>query len=237
MHNIINARRNGYVPVVYLNRVNSEVVDELNSMGVVILGGNKNVGLGRAFKEFEIWAERNGVWKFVYFDQDTKVAESSWKRIDTSSDEAFIDRHVGLVFVSSNKLQSSHPVVISSGCVFLMDRLKGIGFHDETFFVEGVDYDLCLRLHHSGYLINRVYDFGIDHDSLQDNSFGAIFGKTITYRCYGRKRLADFNRSHCRLIFRSLKLGEFFFTYYFLRSLFSFNVKELYSGFWRLVLS
>lgn len=236
LFNISNAKRNGYIPVVYVNKVDAECLDELRDMEVIILGDNKNVGLGRAFKDFEVWADRNGARKFVYFDQDTKVSESSWKTIDSVSNEAFIDRHVGLVFFSSSKLQLS-PLVISSGCVFLLDRLKKIGFHDETFFVEGVDYDLCLKLHCSGYRIQRVYDLGIDHDSLQDNSFGSILGKKIAYRCYGRRRLADFNRSHFKLIYRSLKFREFCFFYYFLRSLFSFNVKEIYSNFLRLVSS
>lgn len=237
LDNISTAMRNGFAVVVYVNQVSSEFMDKLKDMEVMVLGKNKNVGLGKAFREFEVWCEGRQIEKFIYFDQDTKVAESSWKNIDSISDEAFLDGKVGLVFLSPNKAQVSPLLVISSGCVFSLNRLKDIGFHDETFFVEGVDYDFCLKLHQSGYRIQRVYDPGIDHDSLQDYSFGKFFGKRVSYRCYGARRLADFNRSHCRLVYNSVKSGEFSFTYYFLRSLFAFNVKEIYSNFLRLILS
>lgn len=236
LDNISSAKRNGYIPVVYVNEVNADIIDELRDMEVVILGDNQNVGLGKAFKAFEVWADKNGVRKFIYFDQDTKVFESTWEVLDSLSDEAFMDRHVGLVFFSPNKLQRS-SLVISSGCVFLIDTLRKIGLHDDSFFVEGVDYEFCLRLHHLKYRIHTVYTPGIDHDSLQDGNSGQLLGRKISYRCYGSKRWGDFNRAHFRLIKRSVKYKEPYFTFFFAKSFVVFNLKEFYSQFWRVVFS
>jgi rhamnosyltransferase len=236
VENVLKAKKNGLFPVVYINTASVEFVGELANMDVVILGENKNIGLGKAFENFEVWAKGNSVKKFIYFDQDTYVSEDTWKILDSVSEEEFSRKDVGLVFFTPRKSRFSR-VVISSGCMFSIDKLDQIGLHDGSFFVEGVDYEFCLRLHHLGYSIRKVYTSGIDHHSLQDYDFGEILGKKIVYRCYGLRRLGDFNRAHFRLIMRSIKFGEIYFTYYFVRSLLSFNLKEIYSQFWRFFFS
>jgi len=96
--NIQNALRNGYIPVVYLNRVDGDYIKELESLGVVILGSNINAGLGKAFKELEEYLVQSSHKYYIYFDQDTIVSDESWKRILTSYKNYFKSSDTGMLF-------------------------------------------------------------------------------------------------------------------------------------------
>lgn len=234
--NVEKARENGFLPVVYVNQANVEVIEKIKDLNAVVLGGVGNVGLGKAFCEFEAWAEKNGVDRFLYFDQDTYVSGHSWRCLMPAGDRAFREEGVGLVFFTPKDVNFSR-IVVSSGCMFSIDKINKVGKHDDSFFVEGVDYEFCLRLSHFGYSIRCVLVDGIDHQSLQDGNSKILFGKEIRYRCYGLSRLIDFNKSHFRLLGRSLKLRQFWFFRYFFRSLVSFNLKEFYSQICRVCFS
>ena len=71
--NIIVAKSLGFKPVVYLNSVDFSQLESLKNLEVVLLGENKNVGVGLAFFEFENYMNSLGLDYFIYFDQDTIV--------------------------------------------------------------------------------------------------------------------------------------------------------------------
>jgi rhamnosyltransferase len=110
-----------------------------------------------------------------------------------------------------------------------MDILDKIGMHDKNYFVEGVDYEFCLRLKINGLKIYNVYSEFIDHKSLQPNKLINIFGVKIYIRVYGERRLKDFNRSHKKLLLKSLAAGEYPMFFSFLKSLICFNIHEKFS--------
>jgi rhamnosyltransferase len=226
--NIMIANKCGYKSVVYINRVNSSFMYELNLLDVTILGRNENGGLGMAFSELEDYLKEHRIDYFLYFDQDTVVTDHAWKYIMHSFKSLFSSPEVGMLFYGSNKSNHSN-VVVSSGCLFAMDTIKKIGNHNATFFVEGVDYEFCLRLRNFNYKIQNVYLYSIDHLTLQAGNTLKKFGLKFNIRIYGNKRLKDFNLSHIKLIKSSLISGQYKMVLFFIRSLVTFNFFEFYS--------
>lgn len=230
--NLLKAKANGLKVVVYLNSVNDNFLKKLNSLDITLLGFNINVGLGIAFSEFENYLELNGYNFFIYFDQDTVVDEIAWRRILGSYKDYFQIRNLGMLNYSGNS-DGGSSIVINSGSLFSMNVLKYIGYHDKSFFVEGLDYEFCLRLNSNGLNIVKVLCEGIDHVSLQDGFTIKCFSKVIQLRVYGKQRMIDFNRSHKRLIFSSLRMYKFRFLLFFLKSFIQQNIMEHVSRFFK----
>lgn len=226
--NIVKSIKYGFTPIVYANAVEEGKIELLKSMGVVVLGESKNVGLGKAFCELERYLKVCEIEHYLYFDQDTVVQEDAWRKILQSYDKLFSDPSVGMLFYGSNTTDFS-DVVVSSGCLFSMSVINKLGCHDETYFVEGLDYEFCLRLKKNNYKIRNFYLDSIDHQSLQDGGVKSIFGINFNVRVYGNRRWKDFNSSHIKLIINSLCSGQYKMMLFFLKSIIAFNIGEICS--------
>lgn len=228
--NIRRSIESGFTPYVYINRADDGILRELRSLPVFTLGTNENVGLGPAFHHFEKLAIDRHIPYFIYFDQDTVVEESAWARIGKTFLQEFDNPGIGLLYYTANrKLPSSPKVAISSGCLFSLDVIRRTGEHDPTYFVEGVDYEFCLRLREEGLRIQTVFIDGIDHLSLQDGITRNIAGIDFKLRYYGLERLRDFNKSHGKLILRSIRARDYTMAKFFIESAVKFNIKNIFS--------
>jgi rhamnosyltransferase len=232
--NIRSAIDAGIKPLVYLNLASELFLEEIRNLDVFILGDNKNVGLGPAFFEIEDFLLVQGFDYFIYFDQDTIVSENVWssltsKLYDFKGDESIYEDNTGMLFLTSEPLsQFNKNIVLSSGCLFSLSVIEEIGKHNKVFFVEGVDYEYCLQLNLAGYKIQFISLDGIDHQSLQDSSTFRLFGLSITGRIYQNSRVVDFNKSHSKLIRKSLIDVKFSFLMFFIKSFLAFNVSNLF---------
>jgi hypothetical protein len=229
--NIVRAKKLGYMTVVYLNYVSHDFLSKLKNTGAIILGNNVNVGLGLAFYEFEQYMNLQGYNYFVYFDQDTIVKEEAWYSILNTYISEYRKNNVGLVYYS-NVIDVESKIVINSGSLFSMDVLNKIGFHDNSFFVEGIDYEFCFRLNVNNLIISKIECEGIDHVSLQDGFQKRFLCWTLPLRVYKRQRMKDFNFSHLRLLFLSLKKWKFQFFMFFFKSILRQNFLEKLSKFY-----
>ena len=235
LRNIKNAKLAGFIPIVYLNSVNEEYLKELEKLDVIIIGDNSNVGLGRAFNDVETYFTLHSIEHFIYFDQDTVVEQSGWNYIKSTYLNFFKD-DIGMLYFNNHISNDDLSVVIGSGCAFSLKVLSVTGYHDRFYFVEGVDYEFCLRLKAHGYKIKSVLLNAIDHSTLQDKTEKIFLGKKIDVRCYGSRRLSDFNKSHFRLIKKAIKLGQYKLLFFFIKSFIVFNLKELFNRFLMAVL-
>ena len=206
-------------------KVNILFCREITSLGAITLGCNQNVGLGQAFHDFEGYLEMLGEPGYVYFDQDTKTTDSVWKAVVNNFEIFETRRDAGMLFFGNKKERFSN-VVINSGCLFSTDVISRVGKHCPSYFVEGVDYDYCLRLNAVGLKIYNIYCPDIDHHSLQDGKDTKILDMSFSYRIYGSRRLKDFNSSHFKLIKKSLINGQGRFFLFFIKSLILFNIVE-----------
>lgn len=228
--NIVLAKSAGFIPIVYLNSVNEDYLNELKDLEVITLGDNTNVGLGRAFNDVETYFTLHLIEHFIFFDQDTIVEQSGWNYIKSTYLNLFQD-DVGMLYFNSHISSDDLNVVINSGCAFSLKVLSVTGYHNHFYFVEGVDYEFCLRLKAHGYKIKSVLLNSIDHSTLQDKTEKILLGKKLDVRCYGSNRLRDFNKSHFRLIKKAIKLGQYRLLLFFIKSFIVFNLKEFFNRF------
>ena len=227
--NIRNAKKLGILPIVYLNKVdNNSFLNELNKMDILIIGDNNNIGLGQAFYELEKHLTSVDLKYFIYFDQDTRVDLGAWLNILNTYEHLFTIPAVGLLFYGNN-IQKYSKLVTSSGCLFSLEILNEIGFHDNSYFVEGVDYEFCLRLNTFGYKILIIKCEDIDHHSLQDGFKVNFLSKIINLRIYGKSRTIDFNSSHKRLLRQAVTTYNFKIFFFLLKSFLKYNLMELIS--------
>ena len=226
--NIKIAKSLGLKSVVYINSVEPHYLKTLKKLGVLILGENKNVGLGVAFAEFEEYFITTDQEYFIYFDQDTIVSKHAWKNILSTHSEAFSDTDVGLIFYGSCT-QKYPGFVINSGSLFSKRILNSCGLHAKNLFVEGIDYEYCIRIRKKSLKIMSISCAGIDHVSLQDSFIRSVLGYQFECRTYGLKRLFEFNKVHIRLLKIALFYGprpDFLFLF---KSFLYFNLKEALS--------
>jgi rhamnosyltransferase len=163
-----------------------------------------------------------GFSNFLYFDQDTIFTEATLEYINcfatlwlnqknnigdecaciTFRDFSRSIRQGGkLRYEVGNYSITRVDFTISSGSLFNLERLKAAGWHDDTFFIDGVDYAVCLAIAKSGCLIGEIGPTpGLDHRTEQEDGDYKILGYRFRGRRYPVYRLKDFVLSSLRLI-------------------------------------
>jgi rhamnosyltransferase len=216
---------------IYNNGINKFILDELMKISNInIIGDGTNKGVAPALKEYE----ENYISVddyFLYLDQDTKISLKSLLIIKNNYRKYFCQKDVGLLYVGGDIPYSK--IVVNSGCIFSGYILRKYGYHCDSYFVEGVDYEYCYRLIKNNLKIIKFPVSGLDHISYQDGFFYyklPLFKFQLKLRIYGQQRNIDFNKSHFKLILVSFKNIDFYYLYYFLRSLVIFNLSELLSN-------
>lgn len=98
---------------------------------------------------------------------------------------------------------------ISSGTLFDLKNLKKAGWHDENYFIDGVDYYICLSSEAAGLRVAEIFNTpGLDHDKEQgDINFTFLF-KQYKGRKYPAYRIKDYINSSLKLIFKSTRMGS-----------------------------
>lgn len=234
----------GFHIYIYDNGVNENVKLELkelsNNSKLDILGKGENLGLGNAINELNKYAINDGHDFLIFFDQDT-IVNHDFKdsvlninflelmnttytalQIISEGDIRFV-KHVGIIDVLFN---------INSGSIFNLNLVSEIDFHDPSFFVEGVDYEFCLRSRAKGFRVGILTGlYGLDHFSNQDGKVISVLGKSVRIRVYPPSRVKDLNKSHFKLIFTAFKLRDLNSLFTLLKFLFVFNFKNLSSIF------
>ena len=186
-----------------------------------------NAGIGFAMRQMCATAYYEGYRCLLYFDQDTVFTASTLKFISSyrleQGQEAPVaaDKSASLASVTfRDRLSASRrsmakiagyslqivDFTINSGTLFYLDKLRRIGWHDPSFFIDGVDYAYCLAASQAGYEIAEISEVpGLNHAAEQADCSYRFLGKSFVARRYPRYRRKDFFLSSCRLIFRALR--------------------------------
>ncbi len=175
-------------------------------------GKNHGLGLGISSVCAQAYYENHSA--LVFFDQDTIFNEETL---------SFIEKfYVGLpelggthsvvVFNASRYGRDQEwdcfkdvPLAINSGSLFYLNNLKILNWHNESYFVDGVDYEFCLRSSLRGFRIGEYSCTpGFDHSTEQPDQKYHIFGKKYSMREYSFSRILDVSISSLRLVFSAL---------------------------------
>ena len=230
-HNILknaaNAVLAGFKVYIYNNGLSHNIHRELSSMPLTLLGTGSNDGLGVAFAEFEVNYLTEDDFYF-YLDQDSSLGLNDWFLLASRCKASFYQKNVGMLHISKCIPRSS--ILTSSGSVYSGFIIRYYVRHDPTFFVEGVDYDYCYRLFRHKLSVLSIPLESFDHTTLQDGIKICFLGLSFWARNYSLRRVVDFNYSHARLIIRCLLSRNLVYSFYFMRSLLFWNIRNILSG-------
>lgn len=183
----------------------AQIIQE--NQNVFYLTAGKNVGIGFSLSTLCATAYAHGYQHLLFLDQDTGISTLTLEFIETFSKSLPSDvLQQFAVLVFSGKSESKHlieevPLAISSGSLFRLSALKQVGWHNEKFFVDCVDYELCVRARRCGLkigLIRNTPDF--DHVTEQPDRKVNLFGKQLLVRRYSATRIKDALGAYLKLI-------------------------------------
>jgi len=191
----------------------------------------KNVGLGYGMSVVSAQAYYNGHEALLFFDQDTNFTLTTLEFIKKFHEihASMADSYSSVVFnakTRANEAESLEFVCqdvllsINSGSLYFLENVRKLGWFDESFFVDCVDYEFCLRSRlaklKTGACLNTP---GYDHESEQDDSTYHVFGRTRRLRKYSRSRVVGTTKASLRLCWRSAIACDGRYLGAFLRSL------------------
>lgn len=175
---------------------------------VFYVTAGKNVGIGYSLATLCATAYMRGVSHLLFLDQDTGITAQTLEFIEdyvSSVDDSSHQHYAATVFngnISDKSYIQDVPLAISSGSLFNLRVLSQIGWHNEKFFVDCVDYEFCLRARRLGFkigLIENTPDF--DHVTEQPDRIIIVFGKRLLVRRYSVARISDAVSAYFKLIF------------------------------------
>jgi rhamnosyltransferase len=207
-----------------------------DSVKVHYLGNDKNPGLGVGLKKITSIAHDKGFDSMLYFDQDTLFSEETIKFVlkilqrnpqIKSSFSAISITENGPLYKSSSDIEET-MLIRNSGTIFFLDNLKKINWFDTSFFVDGVDYEFCLRSKLHKFKIGIIGPApGFDHVSEQGYSDYNILSKSLIGREYEFNRLIDASYSSLRIFVKALKNLQIIFAFRVIKLLFIFLMMQL----------
>ena len=193
---------------------------------IYYMTAGKNVGIGYSLSTLCATAYAYGDQKLLFLDQDTGISTRTLDFIDKYPKTLPIEterQYAALVFKGdSSPIHELTEVslAISSGSLFNLPCLKQIGWHNEKYFVDCVDYELCVRARRCGFkigIIDNTPDF--DHVTEQPDRSINIFGKQLLFRRYSAARIKDALHAYLKLIFGGLLTNRPSDTYALIRSM------------------
>lgn len=215
-----NAVEEGFVVYLFDNSPNEELIRKFgqgfNCEKFKYLTCGKNVGLGYGISAVCAQAYYESHKALVFFDQDTVFDKATLNFIeDFYINKPNLSTEYSVVVFNSKNSGPFKEVIfaISSGSLFFLENLKKIGWHNENYFVDCVDYEFCLRSSNNHLKIGEWSATpGFDHQSEQVDVKYNIFGKERLLRKYSTKRILDTTRASGKLLFTSIRSLNFIYT-------------------------
>jgi GT2 family glycosyltransferase len=191
----------------------------------------KNIGLGFGMSTITAQAYYSGYPSLLFFDQDTCFNMNTLAFIErfyvlnvtmanSYSSIVFNSKDCGVVatrpeFVVRDVLSS-----INSGSLYFLENVRKLNWFDETFFVDCVDYEFCLRSSAGNLKIAACMNTpGYDHITEQEDKSYYVLGKPRRLRRYSRSRVMGTLGSMIKLCWRSAISGNARYLWTFGRSL------------------
>jgi len=197
-----------------------------------------NSGLSSSLSTLLSSAFYNGASNVLYFDQDTDFNSKTLSFISSFlvdnhllfHDYSMVSLYGKNKYIESQNIIHEHTHIILSGSLFNLFALEEIGWFRGNYFVDGVDYKLCLDSINSGFKIGHFDSSpGFDHSSFQDNSIKIkIFNKSLHLKKYDYSRIKGIFISHVKLTIEALFTIQFLFAFRTIILLIGFLIKQFF---------
>jgi rhamnosyltransferase len=185
-----------------------------NSSSMVYVANDANYGVAKALNQGVELAIKNGFSAAVLLDQDTKLSRSLLDELVYLYNDR--SRLAPVAIVGSNYQTSTslskqkearfvtEKTVITSGSLLSMEAYKNIGPFNESYFIDGVDLEFCLRAHLKGYGVYKSTKVLMEHfigDTTKHSLLGLTFA-TSNHSALRRYYLTRNTVFLCRSFFK-----------------------------------
>ncbi|MBR2242613.1 MAG: glycosyltransferase family 2 protein [Prevotella sp.] len=131
---------------------------------VVLVENQENEGIACALNQIAECAEEQGYKWFVTLDQDSVMPPHSIDEYELYTHEedigivcpSIVDRNMGAEYNPSHQETDEIEQCITAGNLVRLSAWKKAGRFSEELFIDGVDFDFCLKIKDAGYKILRV---------------------------------------------------------------------------------
>ena len=201
---------------------------------------DKNMGLGVGISSVCYNAFIDSFEALLFFDQDTKFNIETLDYVSRFFVDNKDDFNLYAAIQFSNKFNSSDILVnkfkieerrllISSGSLFNLKNLNKINWHNKNYFVDGVDYEFCLRAHSKGYLLGEIVSTpGFDHITGQEDKEYSFLRSKLFLRAYNQSRIKDILISYLKLMIMSVRLIKIKYLLIFMKSFLIFTFYQIF---------
>lgn len=204
-----------------------EYCRHISAKDLVYLSDGRNLGLAKGISSICKHAYSDELSAIINFDQDTIFNESTLYFINKFFEyhyQLLSNQSYSAVAFTSDELSGldggekcadnygfiDTMLVRNSGSLFILGQLEKIGWHDSGYFVDGVDYEFCLRSLNRGFRIGACnHAPGIDHKSEQEAEEYRIGSRS--FRKYPIRRIVDSISANSKLLFTSMISRNFRF--------------------------
>ena len=227
---------------VYVNsNIDNEVKSVLHEKTKYIYCSNVNFGISKAMNHLFAESKKDGFKYFMCLDQDTIINDDFSiceieKEIFNINAKFLEHDFLGYNLNSSENQYSFQDFIIISGTIFNLEILQKMGFFNENYFVDLVDYEISIRASVFKYkFINLLNNKFFDHKSNQADTLHSIFCFTVRTRRYEYSRIKQSILSYMNLLFFSIKklqiylfikLFRSFLIYIYFRLISIFPIKD-----------
>ncbi|MBV1898681.1 MAG: glycosyltransferase [Cycloclasticus sp.] len=185
---------------------------------LVYVANDANYGVAKALNQGAELAIKGGFSAAVLLDQDTKLSRSFLDELVYIYNDR--SRLAPVAIVGSNYQISTalskqkkarfvaEKTVITSGSLLNIEAYKGIGPFNESYFIDGVDLEFCLRAHLKGYGVYKSTKVLMEHfigDATKHSLLGLTF-ITSNHSALRRYYLTRNTIFLCRSFFKSFFL-------------------------------
>lgn len=227
--NLRNRMRSGVDQAIYLN----SVFKIPRSQSLLVFGNGCNRGISAPLNEVMRFSRTAGYDFVLFLDQDTKVdLKSLMVRLESFLVASELQK-AAVLFLRSDEfgVRAYGDLITNSGALFSVDKFFEIGGFNENYFLDGLDYEFCIKIWRKGLtIINIPLDLYFDHASLQDGFTFRVFGKDVCIRRYSDRRNQEMSLFFKQTIFSSLKNKEWRLLYILARSFLAFRLGRLLSA-------
>ena len=136
-----------------------------NFQGIQIINNGENLGVATALNIGLKFAINNNFTYAILLDQDSRINEDMVELLINGHNE---HNYIGMtvpkiiyngVTDSSFDVNTSNENVkfaITSGSCINLNIIKKVGFMDDSFFIDSVDFDYCFKIRMAGYKIIQI---------------------------------------------------------------------------------
>ena len=162
---------------------------------ITVITNSENFGIAKALNQICEYAKCSGYKWALTLDQDSVCPSNiiaEYKKFTGLQNVGMLcpvieDRNVGLITETDSEPVTEVTLCITSASLLNIEAWQKVGGFYEPFFIDGVDFDMCMLLAEHGYKIQRVNAVKLIHE----------VGRSKMVNCMGRNEVV-FNHGPIR---------------------------------------